>query len=148
MFHLSLLRSVRPFVFGNRSVWRKSAFVGNKFPWKRSFSKPSCSHSMACERENLIQTGDLSAGTKWIKKTTIRLGTFNLLAPCYKTIEPRYEIIYCVCVCVQIVPIIAFAFGLSSSLHALILHSTWMPLFAFILCACYCLFDSRHLRAD
>ena len=99
MFHLSLLRSVRPFVFGNRSVWRKSAFVDNKFPWKRSFSKPSCSHSMACERENLTQTGDLSAGTKWIKKTTIRLGTFNLLAPCYKTIEPRYEIIYCVCVC-------------------------------------------------
>ena len=93
MFHFSLLRSARPFVFGNQRVWRNSAFVEDSLPWNRSLPMPSCSHSMAHEMDHLMptQAEDLGTSTKWVNKATIRLGTFNLLAPCYKTIEARYE---------------------------------------------------------
>jgi len=91
MFHFTLLRSVRPIVYHNQRVRGNYTIFESSVIWKGVFSQSSNSHLMAHERENLFvdQTGDFMKDTRFVNKTTVRLGTFNLLAPCYKNIEPR-----------------------------------------------------------
>ena len=104
MFHFGLSRSIRSGLFHIQCARRNLASLKDSFPCKHNFRckgvflQVYCSHSTAHKRENIMaaQMGDFIKSTKWINKTTIKLGTFNLLAPCYKTTEARYESSDCV----------------------------------------------------
>lgn len=93
MLHVIPRRPDRPFGFASQFIWRcfNKNFVRNQICLKL-FS--TC--TMACQRGNVLvrPTEELAKETKWMRKTSFKIGTFNLLAPCYKTIEEGYMQIF------------------------------------------------------
>eukprot|EP00795_Rhopilema_esculentum_P006200 gene6200-11605_t len=93
----SLRLSLRPVFVSSQHQWRRIYYQTHKINSHccRSFHRRPSQYSMACQRPRL-RTADfvaeqgevLSTTSRWENARTFKMGTFNLLAPCYKTIAP------------------------------------------------------------